>query len=178
MAGFCISAAEGAPAARPLRIYRSRSRPCRHRPGRRPSADRDRCYRTCWPSARNRHSLRAGFLDPVIAAAGRIAAVAHFRYHALQPDRAGLFVHRRSVDLEAFAELDCGLGDQLFQVKFTFLERQFPQVVAIEIGRRRPSTMLFDLSLSSFCSTEKSVLPSAAGTTISPSMMAEPALMC
>jgi len=38
--------------------------------------------------------------------------------------------------------------------------------------------MLVDLPLSSFCRTEKSVVPSAAGTTISPSMTAEPALMC
>ncbi|MGY4372672.1 hypothetical protein ACVWZ3_000311 [Bradyrhizobium sp. i1.3.6] len=32
--------------------------------------------------------------------------------------------------------------------------------------------------MSSFCSTEKSVVPSAAGTTISPSMTAELALIC
>jgi hypothetical protein len=32
--------------------------------------------------------------------------------------------------------------------------------------------------LSSFCSIEKSVVPSAAGTTISPSMMALPASIC
>jgi hypothetical protein len=38
--------------------------------------------------------------------------------------------------------------------------------------------MLVDLPFSSFCRTEKSVVPSAAGTTISPSMMAEPAAMC
>jgi hypothetical protein len=31
--------------------------------------------------------------------------------------------------------------------------------------------------LSSFCNTEKSVVPSAAGTTTSPSMIADPALM-
>jgi hypothetical protein len=36
--------------------------------------------------------------------------------------------------------------------------------------------MLVDLPLSSFCSTEKSVVP-AGGTTISPSMIAELALI-
>jgi len=40
------------------------------------------------------------------------------------------------------------------------------------------STILLDLPFSPFCSTEKSVVPSAAGTTISPSMIADPALMC
>ena len=39
-------------------------------------------------------------------------------------------------------------------------------------------TILLDRPFSSFCSTEKSVVPSAAGTTTSPSMIAEPALMC
>jgi hypothetical protein len=39
-------------------------------------------------------------------------------------------------------------------------------------------TMFFDDPLSSFCSTEKSVLPSTAGTTTSPSMTADAALIC
>ena len=39
-------------------------------------------------------------------------------------------------------------------------------------------TILVDLPFSSFCRTEKSVVPSSAGTTISPSMIAEPAAMC
>jgi hypothetical protein len=39
-------------------------------------------------------------------------------------------------------------------------------------------TILVERPFSSFCNTEKSVVPSAAGTTISPSMIAEPALMC
>src|SRR5438309_11317628 len=38
-------------------------------------------------------------------------------------------------------------------------------------------TRRLDLPRSSFCSTEKSVVPSAAGTTISPSTMALPALI-
>jgi hypothetical protein len=39
-------------------------------------------------------------------------------------------------------------------------------------------TIFVDWPLSSFCSTEKSVVPSTAGTTISPSTMADAALMC
>jgi hypothetical protein len=38
-------------------------------------------------------------------------------------------------------------------------------------------TILSDFPRSWFCSTEKSVLPSAAGAAISPSMMAELALI-
>jgi hypothetical protein len=37
-------------------------------------------------------------------------------------------------------------------------------------------TILVDLPFSSICKTEKSVVPFAAGTTISPSMIAEAAL--
>jgi hypothetical protein len=39
-------------------------------------------------------------------------------------------------------------------------------------------TILVDRPFSSFCKTEKSVVPSAVGTTTSPSMIAEPALTC
>jgi hypothetical protein len=39
-------------------------------------------------------------------------------------------------------------------------------------------TIFVDRPLSSFCRTEKSVVPSSAGTTTSPSMIADPALMC
>jgi hypothetical protein len=57
-------------------------------------------------------------------------------------------------------------------------QRQLSQVVAIE-GQQveRDYDDLVGLARSSFCRTEKSVLPSAAGTTTSPSMMAEAALI-
>jgi hypothetical protein len=52
--------------------------------------------------------------------------------HALKADRAGVLVHLGPIDLEPFAELDRGLGDQFFQVRFSLLERQLPQVVDLE----------------------------------------------
>ena len=45
-------------------------------------------------------------------------------------------------------------------------------------GRTAINTILVEVPLSSFCNTEKSVAPLVAGTTTSPSMIAEPALMC
>jgi hypothetical protein len=39
-------------------------------------------------------------------------------------------------------------------------------------------TIFVDRPFNSFCKTEKSVVPSAAGATTSPSMIAEPAPMC
>jgi len=39
-------------------------------------------------------------------------------------------------------------------------------------------TIFLDCPLSSFCKTEKSVVPSSAGITTSPSMIADPAFMC
>jgi hypothetical protein len=53
----------------------------------------------------------AQVFDPVVAATGRIAAVAYFGHDALQTDAAGVLEHRRAVDFEAFAELDGGFGD-------------------------------------------------------------------
>jgi len=84
-----------------------------------------------------------------------------------------------AVDLEGFAELDVGAGDDLLEFGLTLVERQLPQVAAFRYRRSNATrTILVDLPLSSFCSTEKSVVPSAAGTTISPSITAEAALMC
>ena len=55
---------------------------------------------------RQRLALRAGLLHPIVAAAGRIAAVAHLGDDAFQPDLAGVREHLAAVDLEALAELD------------------------------------------------------------------------
>jgi hypothetical protein len=66
-------------------------------------------------------------------------------------------VHLGAVNLEALGELDVGLGNQLLQVRLALDQRQLPQVVAVEI--------------------EQTVVPSAEGTTTSPSMIAEPALI-
>jgi hypothetical protein len=50
--------------------------------------------------------LRAGLLDPVVAAPAGINAVANLRNDAFQADLAGVREHRGALDLEAFAELD------------------------------------------------------------------------
>jgi hypothetical protein len=72
--------------------------------------------------------LRAGLLDPVIAAPGRIDAVADLRDDALQAYLAGVFEHRLAVVLEGLAELDVGAGDDLFELGLALGERQLPQV--------------------------------------------------
>jgi hypothetical protein len=41
--------------------------------------------------------------------------------------------HLPAVDFEAFAELDCCVGDQLLEERLAFDQRQFPQIVAIEM---------------------------------------------
>jgi hypothetical protein len=89
-----------------------------------------------------------------------------------------VLVHLRTVHFKAFAELDVGFGDQLFQMCLALDQWQFSQIVAVEIERSKAtSTIFLDLPFSSFCNTEKSVVPSAAGTTISPSIIAENALI-
>jgi hypothetical protein len=50
-----------------------------------------------------------------------------------RPNTAGVLEHRRAVDLETFAELDGGVGDQLFQMHLALDQRQFPEVVTVEI---------------------------------------------
>src|ERR1700756_4722831 len=62
-----------------------------------------------------RLALRAGLLHPVVAASGRVDTVADLRDDALQAELAGVREHRLAVDLEAFAELDVGAGDDLLQ---------------------------------------------------------------
>ena len=59
----------------------------------------------------------AHVFDPIATAAGRIGAVADLGDHALEPDLAGVGEPLGAVDLEAFAELDVGTGDDLFQLR-------------------------------------------------------------
>ena len=107
-----------------------------------------------------RLALRAGFLGPVSAAAGRIAAVAHLGDDTFQSDLAGVFEHLLTVDFKTFTELEVGAINGLFE------------------ERLAPSTILRDFPFSSFCRTEKSVVPLSEGTTTSPSTIALPAAMC
>jgi hypothetical protein len=78
-------------------------------------------------------------LYPVDAAATGVDAVSYLRDHALQADLAGVREQLSPVDLEAFAELDVGAGDDLLELGLALEERQLPEVAAVEIeeGRRR-----------------------------------------
>jgi hypothetical protein len=59
------------------------------------------------------------------------------------------------------------------------MQRQLAQVEAVEIEQvEADQDDLIDLPFSSFCGTAKSVVPFSAGTTTSPSTIADPALMC
>ena len=123
--------------------------------------------------------LRAGLLHPVVAAPGRVEAVPHLRDDAFQADLASVRVHLLAIDLEALAELESVSAMIFFSCALRSNQRQLPQIVAVKVEQIEGDQHdLVDLPLSSFCSTEKSVVPSAAGTTTSPSMIAEPALMC
>jgi hypothetical protein len=73
---------------------------------------------------RQRLALRTCLFDPVSAArAGRIDAVADLRHDALESHLAGVCEHLAAVDVEAFAELNGGAGDELLQHGLAVLER-------------------------------------------------------
>ena len=82
---------------------------------------------------RQRLALRAGLLDPVVAAPRGIGAVANFRYDAFEAELAGVLEHRLAVDLEGFAELDVGAGDDLLEFGLTLVQRQLPQIATVQI---------------------------------------------
>src|SRR4051794_36628002 len=82
---------------------------------------------------RERLALCAGFLHPGIAAAGNIAAVADLGDHALEPDLTGVSKYLGTVDLEAVAELDISMLDDLLQLGLPLDQRQFPQIVAVQV---------------------------------------------
>jgi hypothetical protein len=86
-----------------------------------------------------RLALLAGFLDPVVAAAGNVAAVADLGDDALEADLAGMRIHLAAVDLKAFAELDIGVFDYPFELRLALDEWQLPKIVAVEVERRRPA---------------------------------------
>ena len=83
-----------------------------------------RCRRQREAGDGQRLALGAGLLDPVVAAADGVAAVAHLGDDALEPDLAGVGEHLAAVDLEAFAELDVGAGDDLLQLRLALDQRQ------------------------------------------------------
>jgi len=117
-AAFCGSRAWDACASlRPI-AYRSRGRPCPHRPSQRPCdghIDAIPIFAIEGEARdRQRLALRAGWFHPIIAATGDIIAIPDLGYHALEPDLTGLSEYFCALDLEAVAELNVGvLGDLL-----------------------------------------------------------------
>ncbi len=77
--------------------------------------------------------MRAGLFDPVFSSAARIRAVANFRHDAFETELAGVREHLASLDLEAFAELHVGAGDDLLQFGLALKERQLSDVSAVQV---------------------------------------------
>src|SRR3954469_875909 len=70
----------------------------------------------------------------------------------LQPNLAGMRVHLFAIKCEALAELDVGLADDLLELCLALDQRQFPQVVTIEIkqvegDQHNPARTAFQLIL-------------------------------
>jgi len=102
---------------RPI-FYRNRGRLCPHRPSQRPAtADVGAVpIFAVEGEARDRQrlALRAGFFHPVVAATGGVVAIPDLRYHAFEPDLAGVSEYFCTLDLEAVAELNVGVLNDLF----------------------------------------------------------------
>jgi hypothetical protein len=77
-----------------------------------------------------RLALRAGLLDPIVAAPFGIDAVADLRHHAFEAELAGMREHLATLELEALAELDVRAGDDLLQFGLAADERFLPDVSA------------------------------------------------
>jgi hypothetical protein len=87
--------------------------------------------------------------------------------------------HLLALDLEALAELDAVSATSFLRSALRSTSGSFRKSYPLRyIKSKATMTIFVDPPFSSFCNTEKSVVPSVAGTTTSPSMIAEPALMC
>src|ERR1700681_1637132 len=69
----------------------------------------------CEPGDRQRLPLGACLFHPIVAAPELISAVAGLGEDTLAAGLAGVLVHLASIDLEALAELDVRIGDELFE---------------------------------------------------------------
>src|ERR1700675_4106840 len=131
------------------------------------------------PGDSKRLTHGTGLFHPIVDATRDRPAVADLRDDALKTSLAGVLVHLATIDLEALAELDVGLGDDFIEQGLTLEQRQIPEVVAVEYSKSKATITIFlDRPVSSFCNTEKSVVPSSAGTTTSPSIIADLAFTC
>lgn len=97
-----------------------------------------------------------------------------FRDNALQSDLAGVLEHLAAFNLKAFAELDLGAVDDLLEFGLALQEWQLPEVAAVQVQQVEGDQ--YDAGRPAFQFVP--VVPSAAGTTTSPSTIADPALMC
>ena len=70
------------------------------------------------------------------------------------------------------------IGDDLLENGLAIIQRAASKVAPVEVKQVERDHHDLSGTSHSFCSTEKSVVPSAPGTTASPSMIAEPALTC
>src|SRR5712691_989165 len=124
-----------------------------------------------------RLTLGTGLFHPIVDSTRDVPAVADLRDDALKARLAGVLVHLAAIDPEALAELDIGLGDDFLEQGLTFEQRQLPQIVAVEVKQiERDHHDLFGSSLE-FVLQHREVRGAVPGTTTSPSMIADPALM-
>ena len=87
----------------------------------------------CEPGDGQRLTLGTGLFHPIVDATRDVPTVADLRDDALKASFAGVLVHLGTIDLEALAELDIGLGDDFLEQGLTLKQRQLPQVLAVEI---------------------------------------------
>jgi len=78
-----------------------------------------------------RLSLGTGLFHPIVDSTRDVPAVADLRDDALKAGLAGVLVHLATIDLEAVAELDIGLGDDFSSA------RPYAQTAAAPGGRSR-----------------------------------------
>src|SRR5712671_7783551 len=69
----------------------------------------------CEPGDGKRLTLGTGLFHPIVDSARDVPAVADLRDNALKAGLAGVLVHLATIDLEALAELNIGLGDNLLE---------------------------------------------------------------
>jgi hypothetical protein len=86
-------------------------------------------------------TLGIGLFHPIVDSTRDVTAVADLRDDALKAGLACVLVHLATVELEALAELNIGLGDDFLEQGLTLKQRQLPEVITVEVkaDRRRPS---------------------------------------
>src|SRR5258705_11960646 len=113
----------------------SRGRPCRRRPalallpGEIKAVPLVAVERE--PGDGKRLPLGTGLFYPIVDTTRNVSAVADLRDDALKASLAGVLVHLGTIDPQALAELDIGLGDDLVE------QRPYARTAAPSVGRNR-----------------------------------------